>query len=131
MLLWGPIAKTLERRSSMGLPTPAWDRRVLPEPLLYSVWNGFFQLDRTRLQAAMIGPLALQETAINAWLDIHGIISYDTRIWYYELFSAMDAVRLKKLYEDHGKSTDRGSKTTHAAEIREQRSRATPDNVHM
>lgn len=116
MLLWGPYIEFLQKRVSMGLPTPAWDRRKIPHHFLRSVWNGFFNLDESRPQLAMHGPLAIEEPSIESWLSIHSITDVDMKIWYYDLFKAMDTVRLAKLHEKTGDDGNPAPEKQKAAE---------------
>jgi hypothetical protein len=97
------------------------------------VWNGFFQLDRSRPMLAMHGPLAIQEAQIEAWLNIHGIADVSTRIWHYELFVAMDRIRLAQLHKDQGdgKGAARTDKDAHAAPAGKPKLGAASGDVHL
>lgn len=104
-----------------GMSVPAWDRRVVVQPILVPIWNAWAEMDRTRLQTGMAPPAPISEMQIESWLSIHSVTDASAKVWFYDLINALDKERTKDWYkpkeedDDNGGGTDQGDKDAHDA----------------
>lgn len=81
-----------ERRRAGKTIRPEHEPPEIP-PHLASIWAGFWDLDSCRSVGMAAGRIPY--TAMLAWLDEHGVVDPEARLWHVELWQALDAEVLR------------------------------------
>jgi len=90
-LEWGKNSKFIERQAEKGDKSAqkTLDSLTTVEPYFQDVWNAFNELHRVRQVGFGVGAIAYSD--IEAWLNLHNILEYDERLYYFDVIIRVDA----------------------------------------